>query len=91
MKVIVFYRPNSEFARPVEEFVREFERRTSKTIEIVNVDTPEGIQLLQLYGVMDHPTFVATADDGKFLQAWTGKPLPVINELSAFAAEKQPA
>lgn len=89
MKVIVFYRPNSEFARTVEEFVREFEHRTAKSIEMVNVDTPEGIQQMQIYSVMDHPTFVAIANDGKFLQAWTGKPLPTINELTAYAAEKQ--
>lgn len=89
MKVVMFYRPNSEFARSAEEFVHEFERRTSKTIEVINVDTPEGIQLMQQYGVMDHPTFVAIANDGKFLQAWTGRPLPLINEVSAYAAEKQ--
>jgi hypothetical protein len=84
MKVLMFYRPNSEFARRAEEFVREFERRTAKIIDKVNIDSPEGISKAKLYGVMDHPTFVAVSDDGQFLKAWTGKPLPLINEVSAY-------
>jgi len=89
MKVVLLYRPNSEFARSSEEFVNEFERRTSKTIETINIDTPEGISKAQLYGVMDHPTFVALSDDGGFLRAWTGKPLPVMNDLSAYAGNRR--
>lgn len=85
MKVLMFYRPNSEFARSAEEFVREFERRTAKTIEKINIDSPEGISKAKLYGVMDHPTFVATSNDGQYLKAWSGKPLPLINEVSAYA------
>lgn len=89
MKIVVLYRPNSEFARSTEEFVREFERRTSKTIEKVNIDTPNGVRLMKLYGVMDHPTFIAVADDGRLLQTWTGKPMPLINDLAAYAADRQ--
>lgn len=84
MKVIMFYRSESEFARGAEEFVREFERRTDKKIEVLDYDSKEGIQKAQLYGVMDHPTFVAIANDGHLLRAWTGKPMPLINELSAY-------
>lgn len=89
MKLIMLYRPKSEFARGAEEFVREFERRTAKSIEKIDYDTPRGIELAKLYGVMDHPTFVATADDGHFLRAWSGKPLPVIDELSAYAESQR--
>lgn len=85
----MLYRPNSEFARSAESFVRDFERHTGKVIEVVNVDTPEGTQKAQLYGVMDHPTFVAIADDGSFLKMWSGKPMPVMNELSAYADNKR--
>lgn len=84
MKVVMLYRPNSEFARGAEEYVREFKRRTLKQIEIVNIDSPEGSRMAQLYGVMDHPAFIAIAEDGKLLNAWAGKPLPVMNELTAY-------
>lgn len=83
----MLYRPKSEFARGAEEFVREFRRRTDREIEILDIDTQEGSQMAQLYGVMDHPTFIAIANDGKLLQAWSGKPLPLMNELSAYAIE----
>jgi len=88
MKVIMLYRPQSEFARGAEEFIREFEHRTSKTIEVVDVDSPHGLNLMQVYQVMDHPTFLALSDEGSLLHAWAGRPLPLINEVSAFAAEK---
>ena len=84
----MLYRPNSEFARGAEEYIREFERRTSRTIEVVNIDTPEGVHLASTYNVMDHPTFLALADDGQVLHAWAGRPLPLINEVSAYAAER---
>lgn len=87
MKVIMFYRPDSEFARGAEEFVREFEHRTSKKIEIINIDSPDGMSKAELYGVMDHPAFVAITDDGKFLHAWSGRPLPLINEVAAYTQE----
>lgn len=87
MKVVMLYRPKSEFARGAEEFVREFKRRTAKNIETLDIDSKEGVHMSQLYGVMDHPTFIAVSDNGTLLQAWSGKPLPLINELSAYATE----
>ncbi len=89
MKVLMLYRPESEFARGAEEYVREFERRTSKTIEKMDIDSPQGVNLQQVYQVMDHPAFLALSDDGGLLQAWSGRPLPLINEVSAYAAERR--
>ncbi len=89
MKVVMLYRPQSEFARGAEEYVREFEHRTSKIIEVIDIDSPEGIHYMQIYQVMDHPTFLALSNDGSLLQAWSGRPLPLINEVSAYADEKR--
>lgn len=85
----MFYRPNSEFAHGAEMYVKEFERRSGRTIEVIDIDSREGIQKASLYSVLDYPAFVAVADDGHFLQAWSGKPLPVMNELQAFAEIKK--
>ncbi len=87
MKVVMLYRPESEFARGAEEYVYEFKQRTSKDIEMIDIDSKEGRQMAELYGVIDHPAFLAIANDGKFLQAWNGKPLPLMNELSAYMVE----
>lgn len=83
----MLYRPKSEFARGAEEFVREFRHRTAKDIEIIDIDSRDGTRIAQLYGVVDQPAFIAVANDGQMLHAWSGKPLPLINELSAYAAE----
>jgi 6-phosphogluconolactonase (cycloisomerase 2 family) len=88
MRLILLYRPKSEFAHSCEQYVKEFEHRTAKQIEIVDIDSQEGISLSKLYDVMDHPTFLATADDGRLMQTWPGKRAPLINELSAYAPEK---
>lgn len=87
--MIMLYRPDSEFARSSEQFVREFERRTGKAVEKINIDSPRGIELAQLYGVMSHPAFVATSDDGQFQKMWSGHPLPLIDELNAYADNKR--
>lgn len=89
MKLIVLYRPNSEFARGVEQYCKEFTNRTNKVIELVNIDTPDGVQMMTLYDVLDHPMFLAIDNSGSLLQKWSGKPLPLINELSAYAEPKQ--
>ncbi|MFO0887342.1 MAG: hypothetical protein U0413_03935 [Candidatus Saccharimonadales bacterium] len=88
MKLIVLYRPNSEFARGVEQYVREFHDRTGKDIELLNIDTPDGISKMKLYDVLDHPTFLALDNSGSLLQKWSGNPLPLINELSAYGEVK---
>ena len=89
MKVLLLYRPSSEFARGAERFVQELERRSSKTIEIVDVDSPQGIQLAKTYDILDHPTFIATADDGSMQRKWSGKsPLPLIDDVAVYAASK---
>lgn len=80
----MLYRPNSETARECEEYVREFEHRTSKNIEVVNIDTPDGVSLMRLYDIVQHPTLIALANDGRLQQMWAGKPLPLINEVAAY-------
>lgn len=87
MKLIVLYRPNSEFARGVEQYVREFHDRTGKDIELLNIDTPDGISKMKLYDVLDHP-ILALDNGGSLLQKWSGNPLPLINELSAYGEVK---
>jgi hypothetical protein len=85
MKVVILYRPNSEYARSVEEYVRELKLRTGKSVELVDVDSREGIQAAELYDSVQQPAVLALADDGHLLQSWIGEYLPLINEVSAYA------
>lgn len=86
MKVIMLYRPNSEHARSAEEYIREFERVTAKTIEKIDIDSRDGIAKAGLYDIMDHPALIAIADDGQYINSWVGPQFPLINEVSAYAS-----
>jgi len=88
MKVVVLYRSKSEHGTPVEEYIREFERRTSRKLETVEIDTKEGWSLAELYGITRYPAIIATSDDGKLQNMWQGEPLPLINEVMGYAIEQ---
>lgn len=84
MKAIVLYRPNSEHARAVEEYIREFQRRTGRNLELLDVDTKEGANMVELYDAVRYPAVIAIADDGRMLSSWLGEPLPLINDVDGY-------
>ena len=84
MIVRIFYRENTENARTVVEFLRDFEYQTGHQLEVVNPDSIEGAQLCEIYSIVEFPTIIATSDDGQMNKAWNGLPLPTINELSFY-------
>jgi hypothetical protein len=87
MKVIMFYRPNSEHERLVLDYLRDFKMQTGHDISTMDVDTSEGMELCKLYGIMQYPALVATDNDGKLQNVWTGETLPLINEVSYYTSQ----
>jgi hypothetical protein len=54
MKVLVLYRPNSELARQVEEFIHDLQTRHNvdeRHLEILDYDSREGAATASLYDV----------------------------------------
>lgn len=84
MKAMLFYRPNSEHERMVEEYVRDFARHTGKELPLVSMNTPDGTDKAQLYGIMKFPSIVAVDDEGKMLQIWDDELLPRFDEVSFY-------
>ncbi|MGO3701592.1 MAG: hypothetical protein ACTJG2_00160 [Candidatus Saccharimonadales bacterium] len=84
MRARIIYREQSEQARAVDEFIHEYERRLGRTVETIDPDTPEGADICRLYGIVEYPTVLATANDGSLLQMWRGVPLPLIDEVSYY-------
>lgn len=84
MKAMIFYRPNSEHERRVEEYVRDFKRHTGKELPMVDVNTREGAGKAQVYDVMRFPSIIATDDDGRMLQMWHDEMLPRFDEVSYY-------
>lgn len=87
MKLLILYRPNSEYAREVESFVRDFQRQfeAGKKVELVSVDTREGAANASLYDIFSFPAILALADDGAVLNSWVGMPLPLMNDVAGYA------
>lgn len=85
MVVKVIYRYESDHAREVLSFIRDFEHQTGRTIEEVNPDTPDGAHMCRTYDIVEYPTMVALADDGSLQYMWRGRPLPTVSEVSYYA------
>ena len=89
MRVIVLYRPNSEHARQVEDYLTDFRRfHPGLNVEAQNVDSVEGAAAVKLYGIMEYPTILAVNNDGQMQQTWSGvDKLPLMNDLAYFAQQ----
>lgn len=85
MKTVVLYRPNSEHARGVEEFIREFSRRNPQVkVETMNIDGREGMATASLYDIMAYPAILALRDDGGADNVWQGEVLPLLDEVASY-------
>lgn len=88
MKITVLYRSNSEKGTPVEQYAREFTRRTSRKLELVDVDSKEGQRIITLYDIVRHPAFLAIDNGGQLINTWfADETLPLIDEISGYTLE----
>jgi len=86
MKLCIIYHPNSESARNIEEFIRDFKRRQPESrIELLSLETQEGAAQASLYGVMQYPALLALRNDGQLLKMWEGPTLPLMDEIAAYS------
>lgn len=84
MKTVVVYRKESDHAREVMTFLRDFSRRTGKFIEEIDPDTREGESFCRTYDIVEYPTMVALSDNSQMQHMWRGRPLPQIDEVSYY-------
>lgn len=86
MKIIILYRPESEYARTVEEFIHDYQsRHEASNMEVLNIDSRDGIAAANLYDVMQFPTILALRDDGSILRSWEGEQLPLMDEVASYS------
>lgn len=84
MKALILYRPASEFARPIEEYVHEFDSRRGKKIELVSLDDVKGSDMARLYDIVQYPALLVIKDDGQILKAWQGARMPLMDEVAGY-------
>lgn len=85
MRVVVVYKEQTDYARQVTDYLRDFERQSGRTLETLNPETREGIGFCETYDIMQYPTIIALSDSGQMQNIWRGLPLPTISEVSFYA------
>lgn len=84
MKTIVVYEDDSEHAREVSDYLRDFKRQTGHDLEVIDPLTKEGADFCRAYDIVEYPSIVALADSGALQNLWRGLPLPTISEVSYY-------
>lgn len=85
MKVLILYRPNSEHARLIEDFIHEYQARHPDHLEVLSLDTREGSATATLYDVMQYPAILVVHTDGFVQKIWQGDSLPLMDEVASYA------
>lgn len=84
MRVVVVYKSESDHAREVFSWLRDFKAQTGRDIEQIDPDTPQGAGFCRTYDVVEYPSMLAMSDDGQLQNFWRGRPLPTISEVSYY-------
>ena len=84
MRVLVVTKDETDYARQVSDYIRDFTRQTGHELETLNPETRDGIGFCQTYDIMQYPTIIALSDSGQMLNKWVGLPLPTISEVSFY-------
>lgn len=85
MRVVVVTKENTDYARTVSDWLRDFSARTGRDLEILDPESRDGISFCQTYDIIEYPTLIALSDDGVLQNLWRGLPLPTISEVSYYA------
>ncbi len=86
MKVLIFYRPDSEYASRVENYVHDFTQGHDidpRNISLIDVNSRSGSTDASLYDIMAFPGVVVTDDYGAYIKGWSGE-LPLMDELVSY-------
>lgn len=84
MRVVVVYKDESDHAREVTDYLRDFTRQTGHELETMNPDTREGADFCRVYDIVEYPSLIALDDQGALQNLWRGTPLPTISEVSYY-------
>jgi hypothetical protein len=84
MKAVIVYKDESDHAREVLDYLRDFKRQTGHDLETIDPDTHDGIDFCRAYDIVEYPSVIAISDDGVMQNLWRGRPLPTISEVSYY-------
>lgn len=85
MRIVVVYKDYSDHGREVREYIEDFERQTGLEVEVMDPDSGRNEFFLRAYDIVEYPTILVITDEGRLLQQWRGKPLPLFDEVAYYA------
>jgi hypothetical protein len=50
-----------------------------------SLSTRDGAATATIYDITDYPAIMALADDGRPLNIWQGRPLPLMDEVAGYS------
>lgn len=83
----MIYKEESDHARQVADYIRDFSRQTGHQLEVVDPETREGADICRLYDVVEYPTIIALDNGGGLQNMWRGTILPTVSELSYYTMQ----
>jgi len=84
MRVVMVYKDQTDYARQVTDYLRDFKRQTGHDLEELDPESPAGIDFCRTYDLMILPAMLALSDAGVLQNSWLGLPLPTISEVSYY-------
>jgi len=83
--VVILNKSNTEHDTAAHNYARDFERQTGKTIEFIDADSAEAIEIAKIHDIMQFPAILVTDEDGGFIQVWPDmQSWPTFSELSYY-------
>jgi hypothetical protein len=85
MKAYLIYNRNSPAQRVVERLGKELEADQVE-MELLDADSPSGIQLVESYDILGRPAVALIRNDGTPVQVWQGEDgLPTSHDVAYLA------
>jgi hypothetical protein len=84
MRAVVVYKEQTDYARQVLDYLRDFQHQTGHELETMDPESAAGVEFCKAYDIMELPTMIALSDDGHMQNLWQGLPLPTISEVSYY-------
>jgi hypothetical protein len=88
MRVVIIWREETDYARDVIDWLRDFEHRTGKQPESFSPDSPDGESICRTYDVVEYPTILALDSMGRLQKMWRGTGMPSIDDVMYYLIEQ---
>lgn len=84
MRVVILYHPQSDHARTVEDYSRDFSHQTGHSIELISLETSDGARMATTYDIVRYPAILILNDSGELMKSWQGPIMPLMDEVSFY-------